>query len=99
MHPKDTITNFVTKYNRALKTLADISIGFAPPSEYDRINMFIQKCLDTITEGSDIRLTLLHYETIIANTPPNGKLPFTMCELERDLCQHENTLGKYRQLS
>ena len=31
MHPKDTMTNFVTKYNRALKTLADVSIGFAPP--------------------------------------------------------------------
>ena len=99
MHPKDTITNFVTKYNRALKTLADVSIGFAPPSEYDRINMFIQKCLNTITEGSDIRLTLLHYERIIVNTHPNGKLPFTMCELKRDLCQHENTLGKNKHTS
>ena len=51
------------------------------------------------TEGSNIRLTLLHYERIIVDTPPNGKLPFTMCELERDLCQHENTLGKNKHTS
>ena len=99
MHPKDTITNFITKYNGALKTLADVSIGFPPPSEYSQINMFIQKCLNTISEGSDIRQTLLNYERIIANTPPNGKLQFTMYELKQDLCQPENTLGKHRKFS
>ena len=57
MHPKDTITNFIQKFQRALKTLADISRHMTPPDESEMMHLFVQKCLRTVSEGSDLRQT------------------------------------------
>ena len=62
MHPKDTIINFIQKFQRALKTLADVSIGIPAPDPSHTINLFIQKCLRTVLEGSDLKQTLLFYQ-------------------------------------
>ena len=92
MHPKDTITNFIQKFQRALKTLADVSIGTPAPDPSHTINLFIQKCLRTVPEGSDLGQTLLFYQRIMCHHTPGTPMPFTMSKMEADLCQHENTL-------
>ena len=94
MHPKDTITNFIQKFQRALKTLADVSRHTTPPDESEMMHLFVQKCLRTVSEGSDLRQTLLFYERILCHQVPGQPLPFTMSQMESDLCQHDNTLGK-----
>ena len=48
MHPKDTITNFIQKYQRALKTLADVSRHTTPPDESEMMHLFVQKCLNSV---------------------------------------------------
>ena len=94
MHPKDTITNFIQKFQQALKTLADVSRHTMPPDESEMTHLFVQKCLRTVSEGSDLRQTLLFYERILCHQIPGQPLPFTMSQMESDLCQHDNTLGK-----
>ena len=94
MHPKDTITNFVSKFQRHLKALHEVSMNQPLPDEYDLIVMFIDKCLRVVATGSDVRHTLLNYETTInQHSRDDPNLPFTFAELETILCGHENTLG------
>ena len=94
MHPKDTITNFVSKFQRNLKTLHEVSMNQPLPDESDLIVMFIDKCLRVVQPGSDVRHTLLNYETTInQHSRDDPNLPFTFAELETVLCGHENTLG------
>ena len=70
MHPKDTITNFfVVKFRCEIKTLSDVSLGMPIPTDYELINLFIQKCLNTIPQGSDLRNTILSYQWIIKFLP------------------------------
>ena len=61
MHPKDMIMNFIQKFQQALKTLADASRHTTPPDESEMIHLFVQKCLRTVSEGSDLRQTLSFY--------------------------------------
>ena len=65
-----------------------------PPDESEMIYLFDQKCLRTVSEGSDLQQTLLFYEGILCHQVPGQSLPFTMSQMESDLCQHDNTLGK-----
>ena len=58
------------------------------------MHLFVQKCLRTVSEGSDLRQTLLFYERILCHQLPGQPLPFTMSQMESDLCQHDNTLSK-----
>ena len=58
------------------------------------MHLFVQKCLRTVSEGSDLRQTLLFYERILCHQVPGQPLPFTMSQMESDLCQHDNTWGK-----
>ena len=69
MHPKDTITNFIQKFQRALKILADVSIGTPTPDLSHTINLFIQKCLRTVPEGSDLRQLCFSINELCAITP------------------------------
>ena len=65
-----------------------------PPDESEMIYLFDQKCLRTVSEGSDLQQTLLCYERILCYQVPGQPLPCTMSQMESDLCQHDNTLGK-----
>ena len=94
MQPKDMITNFMQKFQQALKTLADVSSHTTPPDESEMMHLFVQKCLRTVSEGSDLHQTLLFYERILCHQLPGQPLPFTMSQMESDLCQHDNTLGE-----
>ena len=41
MHPKDTITNFIQKFQWSLKTLADVSRHTMPPDESEMMHLFV----------------------------------------------------------
>ena len=62
MHPKDTMTNFIMKFRRAIKAVIDVSQeSNCPPTDFYLINLFLQKCLHVVPTGSDLRTTLLEY--------------------------------------
>ena len=90
MHEKYTITNCVNKFRRAIKNLTDVNKGIPLLTEYELINLFIQKCLQSAQNGSDIHNSLFDYQKIIKRNGNNMNLPFTLSELEHDLCQQEN---------
>ena len=65
-----------------------------PPYESEMMHLFVQKCRRNVSEGSDLRQTLLFYERILCHQVPGQPLLFTMSQMESDLCQHDNALGK-----
>ena len=45
MHPKDTITNSIQKFQQELIILAAVSRHTTPPDESEMMHLFVQKCL------------------------------------------------------
>ena len=94
MHPRDTIVMFVAKFRKAVKAIADVSMGIPMPSDQELVNLFIQKCLEVVPEGTDIRSSLLDYQRAIKFNGNNPILPFTLSQVEHDLTQQENNKKK-----
>ena len=46
-HKEDTITNFIQKFQQALKSLADMSWHTTPPDGSEMMHLFVQKFLRT----------------------------------------------------
>ena len=64
------------------------------PSDQELVNLFIQKCLEVVPEGTDIRTSLLDYQRAIKFNGNNPELPFTLSQVEHDLTQQENNKKK-----
>ena len=94
MHPRDTIIVFVAKFRKAVKAIADVSMGIPMPSDQELVNLFIQKCLEVVPEGTAIRSSLLDYQRAIKFNGNNPILPFTLSQVEHELTQQENNKKK-----
>ena len=91
MHPKDSITSFISKFERTVKAIGDVSMGMPLPTDQEQVHLFIQKCLEIVPEGTDLRNSLLDYQRLINHNGNNPTLPFKLREMQHALTQQENS--------
>ena len=61
MNPRETISEFVKKFRKALTLLSHVSCGNPLPNEFEQVSLFLQKLLDKLPSG-DIRSTALRHQ-------------------------------------
>ena len=96
MHQKDSINNFIGKFRRSVKQLQEVCDPEDIPSEYKLINLFLQKCLQIVPNGSDARQALILYERDMNKVSERDPLPHRFAEIEANLLQYDNINSQTR---
>ena len=90
MHPRETISSFISRFHRAIQHIYDASSNPEPLPEIYLINLFLVKTLHAVPASSDIRSTLLDYQRLIQRARHLNDIPFTLADIEYEVSTQEN---------
>ena len=90
MHPRETISSFISRFHRAIQHIYDASSNPEPLPEIYLINLFLVKTLHAVPASSDIRSTLLDYQRLIQRARNLNDIPFTLADIEYEVSTQEN---------
>ena len=82
MHPRETISSFISRFHRAIQHIYDASSNPEPLPEIYLINLFLVKTLHAVPASSDIRSTLLDYQRLIQRARNLNDIPFTLADID-----------------